>query len=94
MKILIIIITMMILMMMKIIMIMIIILIIILIILIMIIKIVIVITRLIDSEVPNYNKLSIKALDNGASADFTKNKAGYTATSVACGWAGAVFEVT
>ena len=22
------------------------------------------------------------------------NKAGYTATSVACGWAGAVFEVT
>ena len=23
-----------------------------------------------------------------------KNKAGYTATKVACGWAGAVFEVT
>ena len=23
-----------------------------------------------------------------------KNKAGYTATQVACGWAGAVFEVT
>ena len=24
---------------------------------------------------------------------FIKNKAGYTATSVACGWAGAVFEL-
>ena len=24
----------------------------------------------------------------------TKNKAGYTATEVACGWAGATFEVT
>ena len=24
----------------------------------------------------------------------TKNKAGYTATEVACGWAGAIFEVT
>ena len=24
----------------------------------------------------------------------TINKAGYTATTVACGWAGAVFEVT
>ena len=23
-----------------------------------------------------------------------KNKAGYTATEVACGWAGAIFEVT
>ena len=23
-----------------------------------------------------------------------KNKAGYTATKVACGWAGAIFEVT
>ena len=25
---------------------------------------------------------------------FLKNKAGYTATEVACGWAGAIFEVT
>ena len=26
--------------------------------------------------------------------DFLINKAGYTATEVACGWAGAIFEVT
>ena len=26
--------------------------------------------------------------------EFNTNKAGYTATPVACGWAGAVFEVT
>ena len=25
---------------------------------------------------------------------FRTNKAGYTATEVACGWAGAIFEVT
>ena len=25
---------------------------------------------------------------------FAYNKAGYTATEVACGWAGAIFEVT
>ena len=25
--------------------------------------------------------------------DLIKNKAGYTATEVACGWAGAIFEV-
>ena len=25
---------------------------------------------------------------------FYRNKAGYTATEVACGWAGAIFEVT
>ena len=31
----------------------------------------------------------IKKLENGK-----ENKAGYTATSVACGWAGAVIEVT
>ena len=27
-------------------------------------------------------------------SDLEKNKAGYTATEVACGWAGTVFEVT
>ena len=26
--------------------------------------------------------------------DLHKNKAGYVATKVACGWAGAIFEVT
>ena len=28
------------------------------------------------------------------STEWLKNKAGYTATEVACGWAGAIFEVT
>ena len=31
---------------------------------------------------------------NLALFNLTKNKAGYTATEVACGWAGAIFEVT
>ena len=30
----------------------------------------------------------------GFSMKTSKNKAGYTATPVTCGWAGAVFEVT
>ena len=40
------------------------------------------------------NKTSLK-LDNGwLLAEKSGNKAGYTATEVACGWAGAIFEVT
>ena len=30
----------------------------------------------------------------GRGLTITDNKAGYTATKVACGWAGAIFEVT
>ena len=36
----------------------------------------------------------ILALFFGGDADSVENKAEYTATPVACGWAGAVFEVT
>ena len=31
---------------------------------------------------------------NNTNTTFEKNKAGYTATPVACGWAGAIIEVT
>ena len=31
---------------------------------------------------------------SGGKREDEKNKAGYTATEVACGWAGAIFEVT
>ena len=49
----------------------------------------------------NYNRcygVSNESPYNSASIDthnweFDENKAGYTATSVACGWAGAVIEV-
>ena len=33
-------------------------------------------------------------VNNGLSVSFRDNKVGYTATEVACGWAGAIFEVT
>ena len=35
-----------------------------------------------------------KVAANLIEAMFPKNKAGYTATEVACGWARAIFEVT
>ena len=38
--------------------------------------------------------LVIVFLKTHGKAMFTKNKAGYTATPVACGWAGAIIEVT
>ena len=34
------------------------------------------------------------ALPNVTLVDMRENKAGYTATEVVCGWAGAIFEVT
>ena len=33
-------------------------------------------------------------LDKGETLQVIDNKAGYTATPVACGWAGAIFEVS
>ena len=44
-------------------------------------------------QIPNKSK----GLERGKKkegGEKEKNKAGYTATPVACGWAGAVFEVT
>ena len=35
----------------------------------------------------------IKAVSKKGTVEFHGNKAGYTATPVACGWAGAVFEL-
>ena len=34
-----------------------------------------------------------ESMNNKRKNDMNENKAGYTATEVACGWAGAIFEV-
>ena len=39
-------------------------------------------------------KISVEFASLKLNAELGKNKAGYTATEVACGWAGAIFEVT
>ena len=39
-------------------------------------------------------KKNVENIIDFFSSSFLVNKAGYTATPVACGWAGAVFEVT
>ena len=36
----------------------------------------------------------VRPADSKAEPGRKQNKAGYTATEVACGWAGAIFEVT
>ena len=36
----------------------------------------------------------VEAISLNVAKEEIKNKAGYTATEVACGWAGAIFEVT
>ena len=48
-----------------------------------------------DGSAQSFCDLEIKSkCTSGHMLLYIENKAGYTATAVACGWAGAIFEVT